>query len=1120
MPPPLHLDLSRVRHLLEDRFELGDTLGAGASGAVLRAVTKVPFRDTPAGTEVALKVLRPELAADETARATLLREAELGERVRDPHVVAILGADSVADERGEILFLVSELVRGRSLRGRIESAGAVVGDLARRIAEQAALGLAALHDAGIVHRDVKPENLLITEGDAEVRLTDLGLARVDDGPSPLGSSSGFHGSLAYAAPEVLQGATASPSSDLYALGVVLFELLTGRHPFAGAIDADDLLRAQIHDEPPRASHLQPRVSAFLETMVAELLRKDPDQRPQPARALARIFADGESSAHWRARERSAPALASRRRLLALQRTRHTAFVGRDEERAVLDRALRDAIGGRGRTVVVIGHAGSGRRRLLDEAIDGWLDARSNLSFLGGIGDSDAASRLGTPFPQMICDVLLEGERDDTPHARERIEERAREQLGFDGDDARMLAEMCAGDVRATSSDPNARADLLARAIARMVGRSAATILRVDRADNLGSTAHRVVDLLMQRALAMPLLLILVSTARWDGQGAPDQHLEIGPLPIDDFVELGVRLFRGGDAPRELLQAAHAPLSGQPRALIESLEECVGDGKLSGRPGDFHGLDPAVTELQPARPVLQRLRDRVAALPAESRHVLQAAAVLGERFALGDLAALTGRPTLDLLDRLAAFDNRFAGIEGGEGRFRHRAYRLATIAATPADALRRLYRDAAWVREDRGGAPLEVGMLLSRASEHEACLDPLLDGLDELVRANVRRTTVRVVERIRLHLNRLPRDEANLRRRLRWANLAGRAWLQRGDEEHGTRAFRKAILLARHLQASREHAEAIVGLAEFAQLAGRYLAAIQLLSAADRMLQGAGDAPSKVVHVRALMIHARVLAYLGDALQAMKLASEALRALPEGNLELEAHLRIDYGRWLALRLHLVRALDEFEEAQRIAARCGDSYATVRAHLHRGRVLGTLGETRAARDELENAFTLAERLGDPRTRGRARLFAAELEVFTGRPAKAKVLLHEAVRESGDAGDQVMLGHAEACLLLADPSIPTPAEPPAIGAPLADLSWLCALALRRRRDGDEAGARTLLHEASTIERRARVPLLLRLFILRAAARDRAAGRLVATAIDRMPAEYRRRFLAHVERVQPPVN
>ncbi|MBI5851360.1 MAG: AAA family ATPase [Planctomycetes bacterium] len=768
------------------------------------------------------------------------------------------------------------------------------------------------------------------------------------------------------------------------------------------------------------------------------------------------------------------------------------------------------------SIVVVGHAGCGRRRLLGERIGNWLDARGDVVFLGGIAENEPTTRFGAPFPRMICEVLLEGEREDAPRARERIAERAKDQLGFDAEDSLLLAELCAGDARKISADRGSRADLLARALARIAARGGPLVVRIDRSDDANSTAVRVIELLMQRSVAMHLLLLLVRTKPWDGAVRPDEEIEIGPLPREDFVELARRLFRGRDVDERLIADAHDALDGQPRALIECLEELVADGRLAGRPGDFFALAPTVLELRPARPMLHRVRARIAALPQAQRHVLLAAAVLGDRFELADVEALTGRPALEVLDSLGAFDNRVAGIEGGEGRFRHREYRLATLATVPPAALRALHRDAAWVREDRGAPPFEVGMHLSRAMEHEACLDPLLLGLDNLVRASARRAAVRLVERLHLHLNRLPRTPVNLERRLRWLLLAGRSWLLLDDEERATRSFKKAVLIAIHVQRPREHAEALAGLAELAQLHSRWFAAIQLLTAADALLVDLHDDAARAVRTRVLMIHARVLAYLGDAQQALKLAGQALRSLPPGHDALEAHLRIDYARWLALRLHLVRAIGELDRARELAHRCGDTYAEARVHLHRGRNLGMLGETKAARAELRAAHDLAVRIGDARTRGRARLFEAELEVFVGRAERTNALLEDALREAEIASDDVMAGHARACLLLAEPSRELPAEPERIGAPLADVMHLLAHALRKRRDGDEPGSKRLLREACALEHRARVVLPLRLFLLRAADRELAADKLVAVAIERMPAEHRKRFLAWAERVR----
>src|SRR5690606_17641362 len=263
---------------LADRLEVGPFAGAGAFGLVFRATRHDD------GSAVVVKVLRPELGDDPAGRAQFAREAEVGGRVNDPHVVRTLEHGEFDLDGTPLPYLVGTWVEGRSLRAFVAAHGPVRGELLARIGAQAARGLAALHEAGFVHRDVKPENLLLTT-DGAVRLTDLGLAAPLHG-EPHPETLGLFGSVAYAAPEVLRGAAAGPESDLYALGVVLFEAAAGRHPFADCADADALLHAHLTRAVPRLSHVDPRVSDFLEHTVGRLCAKEPSARFASARELA------------------------------------------------------------------------------------------------------------------------------------------------------------------------------------------------------------------------------------------------------------------------------------------------------------------------------------------------------------------------------------------------------------------------------------------------------------------------------------------------------------------------------------------------------------------------------------------------------------------------------------------------------------------------------------------------------------------------------------------------------------------------------------------------------------------------------------------------------------------
>src|SRR5262249_19263026 len=249
---------------LQGRFELLAELGSGSSGTVYRARLSSEYAGQPAGTEVAVKFLRQDRLGGDKARARFAAEAALGEQVRDRNVAAIFGIETIDVLGIELTYLVMELVRGTTLRRWLVEQGPPVEDLTRRIGADAASGLSALHRVAVVHRDLKPENLVLTP-DGELKIVDLGLARpfgAIGGATGGGSASSYGhavgGSVAYASPEALRARPVSPRSDLYALGVVLYEVATGRHPFAHCKTADEMIHAHLYEAPARPSHLRPR----------------------------------------------------------------------------------------------------------------------------------------------------------------------------------------------------------------------------------------------------------------------------------------------------------------------------------------------------------------------------------------------------------------------------------------------------------------------------------------------------------------------------------------------------------------------------------------------------------------------------------------------------------------------------------------------------------------------------------------------------------------------------------------------------------------------------------------------------------------------------------------------
>lgn len=203
-------------------YRLVEVLGKGGMGLVFRAVHE------PDGEVVALKVLRQALSSEETFRRRFAHEARAAARVAHPHLVRILDAGEIDGHQ----YLAMAYVQGPTLEHRIRMDGRLEVEHLLRLAGDLGAALDALHERGIVHRDVKPSNVLFGPGGAAL-LTDFGLAKGRD-YTALTEPGQLFGSLNYVAPELVRGEPATPATDLYALGCVVFEAATGAAPFAAA----------------------------------------------------------------------------------------------------------------------------------------------------------------------------------------------------------------------------------------------------------------------------------------------------------------------------------------------------------------------------------------------------------------------------------------------------------------------------------------------------------------------------------------------------------------------------------------------------------------------------------------------------------------------------------------------------------------------------------------------------------------------------------------------------------------------------------------------------------------------------------------------------------------------
>ena len=263
-------------------YRLGPVLGQGGMGLVFQA------ENLRLGNVVALKILSPQLANDDIFRTRFLREAQIAARFSHPNVVPIIDYDAYDG----LLYIAMRYVAGTNLRQMIEERGWLDPDTAVHLLSQAALALDAAHRRGLVHRDVKPANLLVerTSDDADpdhLYLADFGITKYVGGVAGLtGPTMGgiVVGTAPYIAPEQAQDLAVGGATDQYALGCVLYECLTGRMPFVkDSIHA--VMRAHVEEAPPRATLLRPELPPAIDEVFAQVLAKYPDQRYPSCRAF-------------------------------------------------------------------------------------------------------------------------------------------------------------------------------------------------------------------------------------------------------------------------------------------------------------------------------------------------------------------------------------------------------------------------------------------------------------------------------------------------------------------------------------------------------------------------------------------------------------------------------------------------------------------------------------------------------------------------------------------------------------------------------------------------------------------------------------------------------------------
>jgi predicted ATPase len=642
-------------------YEVLTQLGAGGMGEVYRA------RDRRLNRDVALKVLRRLLvlgnAGQDDALDRLLREATLASALNHPNIVTIYETGVFDQDR----YIAMELIEGSTLR-RTAAQGLPLGrtlGIARQISE----ALAVAHAAQIIHRDIKPDNVMLRP-DGYVKLLDFGLARVQPeaiGAVPTGpvtEPGTVLGTVAYMAPEQARGEPVAPEADVFALGVLLYELVTGRHPFAAPSQLG-MLHALLYETPEPPSFLNAELPRAIDQLIVEMLQKDARLRPGSSEVMYRLGLAHDSTV--------AVALSS----VAVSKPRAAAateVVGRDVEMDALlhefDRALR----GKGRLVAITAEAGMGKTTLVDE-------------FLRQLAERDEPVRVG----RGRCSERLAGTEAYLPVLEALDGLQQNEQLGSLSRLIRALAPSWYAQIMPPSENDSSAARLAAdtatgsqerlkREIALLLEETARMSPVVICFDDVHWADPSTTDLLGYLARRIDAArLLIVATAR-PSELAQARHAflpmkldllsrgmcrEISPtsLRVEDLARYLALRFPEHAFPPAFAHVLHERTEGNPLFMSDLIRDLRRRSVIVQSDGRWRlAVELSALERDMPESVRSAVQRKVEALDNDDRRLLCAASVQGLDFDTALVAAALQIPDDEAEDRLERLEREHAIVQ--------------------------------------------------------------------------------------------------------------------------------------------------------------------------------------------------------------------------------------------------------------------------------------------------------------------------------------------------------------------------------------------------------------------------------------------------------------------------
>ncbi|MGB3356802.1 MAG: protein kinase [Mycobacterium sp.] len=1003
-PPP--------RTLADGRYTLGGLLGEGAGKRVYLA------SDTRLQRDVAAAVFKAD-ASDETTIRRARREAaamaKLGEH---PNVVNVY---DFGEESGQ-LYLISPYMAGGDLYDLLSDAAdhRLALEEVVRIGSDIASGLAHAHAHGVVHRDVKPQNVWLAP-DGTAKIGDFGLAAAEGG-TRMTAAGTMIGTVAYMPPEQSLGRGSDARSDIYSLGALLYELLCGVPPFVGETAAA-VVSQHVSTAPVAPSGHRPGVPAALDQLLVRMLAKSPDARPQKAAEvrnalvlIAVAVAGGDTASHD---------------VAALDRITDSGFIGRERETHTLRAAIDDAIGRRGRTLLVSGESGIGKTRLASEAAA--YAALRGAQVLWGRCYAGSGAPPYWPWVQVIRDYARD--HADSVAAdlgsgafeigqivsevRERMPE-IPESQPLDAEQARfkLFDSVSRFLIGASERQPIAifledlqQADrpslMLLEYVVRELARSRVFLLGTYR-DELPGDHHLnevLTTLSKERGYARVRL-----------RGLSDQHVKamlesVLQQPLEQRNELA------------LADAVCRESEGNPYFTEEIIRHLIDSEVLEWRDGRWVTDIRGGEELGIPRGIREVVSHRLAKLPNETLELLSTAAVVGREFGVQILTHVSGLEASTALSRMQpALDGailRQATGEPGRYVFAHAATRDALYDDLPALRRSQLHIAAGEAIEELYADRIEshlstVAYHLARAAPHgdvgKAAEYAWWAG-ERAAATYAYEDAVSLYSTALQLFDTLPEEP---QRRCDLLLALGDARWRAGEAEGARETFGEAASMARELALNDHYARAALGY-------GGGPGGFSITDRADEQLVAMLSEALEVLPARDSALRVTVLARLALELRCRGTLEEADRASAQA---IEMAERVGDTKILLLAMHsrqwstlgpdrIDEAIASGEEMVRLARIVGDRDMQFEGHHLRLIALAQLGDFSAVDEEIAACDRLAGELRQPRYLWQTAVFRTMRALMRGRYKESERLARTALsigqRAQREAAEIVFEAHS---------------------------------------------------------------------------------------------------------------